>query len=58
MSSLGDKDIFGESKFRGIISSDDNGLGFLLGIGSQTPNSVVEASKGFSLWNLEDKGSI
>ena len=39
--------ILGESKFREIINSEDNGLGFFLGIGSQTPNSVVEVSKAF-----------
>ena len=43
----GYKGILGESKFREIIISDDNELGFLLGIGSQTTNSVVELRKGF-----------
>ena len=41
------KGILGESKFREIINFEDNGLGFLVGIGSQIPNSVVEVSKTF-----------
>ena len=41
------KGILRESKFREIINSEDNELGFVLGIGSQTPNSVLEVSKAF-----------
>ena len=41
------KGILGESYFREIINMEDNGLGFMLGIGSQTLKSVVEVSKAF-----------
>ena len=50
------KGILGESKFREIINVEDNGLGFLLGIGNQTPISVVEISKAFlcEIWRIRE----
>ena len=50
------KGILGESKFREIINVEDNGLGFLLGIGNQTPISVVEISKAFlcEIWRKRE----
>ena len=41
------KGILGESKFREVINLDDNGLGFLPGIGNETPDLVAEISKSF-----------
>ena len=53
------KGILGESRFREIIDSevDENGLGFLLGIGNETPNSVVDVSKKLlcQIWTIRGK---
>ena len=41
------KGILGEIKFRVVINLDENGLGFLPGIGNETPDLVAEISKSF-----------
>ena len=52
------KGILGDNKFREIINLDDNGIGFLLGIGKETPDLVVEISKSFlsQIWAKREKG--
>ena len=52
------KGILGDNKFREIINLDDNGIGFLLGIGKEIPDLVVEISKSFlsQIWAIREKG--
>ena len=48
------KGILGGIKCREVINLDDNVIGFLLGIGKETPNLVVEISKSFlcQIWAI------
>ena len=48
------KGILIESKPREIINSENNGLGFLLRLGSQNQNLVVDVSKPFlyEIWKI------
>ena len=44
------KGILEENKFREVVNLNDNGLGFLLGIGNETPDLVVKISKSFLIF--------
>ena len=49
-------DILGENKFREIISSDDNGLGFFLGLVQGGSLQVIEVTKIYlsKIWAIRD----
>ena len=50
------KDLLGENEFREIISSDDNGLGFFLGLVEGGSLQVLELTKAFltKIWGIRD----
>ena len=50
------KEFLGEVKFREVISEDDNGLGFLLGLVEGAPPQVIELTKTFlcNIWRTRE----